>query len=166
MGIAAKNPHYHIFFGPVSIGKDYHVISKDLIVRFLMANKLDPSLSRFVSPRNPYRTGKVEGVNKNILRSSFQDIDDISLLISEIEKDGKGVPTLLRTYLKLNGRLICFNIDKSFSSVIDGLLLVDFTKVDPIICKHFMGEEGYENFRRYHQIFNEPEKIPRYAYKH
>jgi putative hemolysin len=161
----AKNPRYHLFFGPVSIGKDYHFISKNLIVRFLKVNNLDSSLSRFVSPRNPYRTGKIRGVNKNILRSSFQDIDDISLLISEIEKDGRGVPTLLRHYLKLNGRLICFNLDKSFSSVVDGLLLVDFTKIDPKICRRFMGQKGFENFRRYHKIFHESDKIPAYAHR-
>ena len=104
-------------------------------------------------------------MNKNILRSSFQDIDDISLLISEIEKDGRGVPTLLRHYLKLNGRLICFNLDKSFSSVVDGLLLVDFTKIDPKICRRFMGQNGFENFRRYHKIFHESDKIPAYAHQ-
>jgi putative hemolysin len=161
-----QNPHYKILFGPVSISQDYHTVSKNLIIRFLKINNLDPQLSRFVSPRNSYRSGRVEGVSSTIIKSSFQDIDDISLLISEIENDGKGVPILLRHYLKLNGSLISFNADKAFSSVVDGLLLVDLTKTDPKLLRRLIGEKSFENFLRYQQIFHEPHKIPDYAYKH
>jgi putative hemolysin len=159
----ARNPHYKILFGPVSISKDYHAVSKNLIVRFLKTNNLDPKLARFVSARNSYRSGRVEGVNSTILKSSFQDIDDISLLISEIESDGKGVPILLRHYLKLNGSLISFNSDKAFSRVVDGLLLVDLTKTDPKILKRFMGENGFETITRYHRVL--PEKDDTVNYK-
>jgi putative hemolysin len=154
-----QNPHYKILFGPVSISRDYHTISKNLIVRFLKTNNFDPQLSRLVNPRNSYRSGRVEGVSSKIIKSSFQDIDDISLLISEIENDGKGVPILLRHYLKLNGSLICFNADKAFSSVLDGLLLVDLTKTDPKLLKRFMGEKGFEAFTRYHQALPEEDEI-------
>jgi putative hemolysin len=154
----ARNPHYKILFGPVSISKSYHAVSKNLIVRFLKTNNLDPRLARFVSARNSFRSGRIEGLNRTILKSSFQDIDDISLLISEIESDGKGVPILLRHYLKLNGRLISFNSDRAFSRVVDGLLLVDLTKTDPKILKRFMGEKGYESITRYPRPF--PEKDP------
>jgi putative hemolysin len=154
-----QNPHYKILFGPVSISRDYHTISKNLIVRFLKTNNFDPQLSRLVNPRNSYRSGRIEGVSSKIIKSSFQDIDDISLLISEIENDGKGVPILLRHYLKLNGSLISFNADKAFSSVVDGLLLVDLTKTDPKLLRRFMGEKGFEAFTRYHQALPEEDEI-------
>ena len=158
----ARNPHYRVLYGPVSISKDYNAISKTLMVRFLKQNNFDPSLSRFVSPRKPYRVRRIKGINKRVLRFSFHDIDDISILISEIEKDGKGIPILLRHYLKLNGSLISFNVDKAFSSVVDGLLLVDLNQTDPKLLKRFMGESGYENFKHQSQMIPPPDSLPDY----
>ena len=144
-----RNPQYRILFGPVSISQDYHVVSKNLMIRFLKENNFDTSLSRFVKPRKPYRGRRVRGVNKSVLKASFQDIDDISVLISEIENDGKGVPILLRHYLKLNGNLISFNVDREFSSVVDGLLLVDLDKTETKLLKRFMGENGHTVFKKF-----------------
>ncbi len=74
------------------------------------------------------------------------DIEDISLLVSEIESDRKGVPTLIKHYLKLNGRFLAFNIDRDFANVIDGLVWVDLLKTDPKILRRFMGEAGANAF--------------------
>ena len=160
----ARNPQYKLLFGPVSISQDYHSVSRNLIVRFLEVNKFDSALSRFVSPRNPYRVRKLKGIDQDLLLSRFQDIEDISLLISGLEKDGKGIPILLRQYLKLNGNLISFNVDKAFASVVDGLLLVDLTRTDPRLLKRFMGKNGYNAIMRYHSKFprHEDSHEPRY----
>ena len=146
----AHNPRYNTLFGPVSISNDYHTVSRNLIVRFLKNNRFDSTLSRLVSPRRPYRSWGALGVSRRLLKSSIQDIDDISLLISEIEKDGKGVPILLRQYLKLNGNLICFNVDRSFSDVVDGLLVVDLRRTDARLLNKFMGKEGLAQFAAIH----------------
>jgi hypothetical protein len=140
-------------FGPVSISKDYHTVSRNLIVQFLKAHRFDTALSRFVSPRRPYRFRRIEGISNQALRSTFVDIDDISLLISELEEDGKGIPILLRHYLKLNGQLISFSVDKSFSNVVDGLLLVDVPHNDPRLIKWWLGQQAYE---RIVQIYGLP----------
>jgi tryptophan synthase alpha subunit len=75
----------------------------------------------------------------NELLSALTDVENVSLLISEIEKDGKGVPVLLKHYLKLNGKLLSFNVDKAFSDVVDGLLMVDLRETDPKLLKRFLG---------------------------
>ena len=41
----AHNPQYNILFGPVSISKDYHTVSRNLIVRFLQAKRFDTTLA-------------------------------------------------------------------------------------------------------------------------
>ena len=146
----AQNPQYNLLFGPVSISNDYHTVSRDLIVRFLQTKRFDTSLSRFVTPRKPYRARVLVGGTGRLLHTAVNDLEDISLLISEIEKDGKGIPVLLRQYLKLNGRLICFNLDRKFSDVVDGLLMVDLRKTDPRLLKRFMDEEGVERFTAVH----------------
>ncbi|NLB59828.1 MAG: lysophospholipid acyltransferase family protein [Lentisphaerae bacterium] len=147
-----RHPQYKILFGPVSISDDYHIVSKRLIVQFLRQNKLDKELARYVRPRVPYRPGRLKTVDALSLRSFFRDIDDISLLISEIEKDGKGIPVLLRHYLKLNASILCFNVDAKFSHVVDGLIRVDLTQTDTRLLRRFMGEEGFLAFARQHDL--------------
>jgi putative hemolysin len=154
----ARNPQYHLLFGPVSISNDYHTVSRDLIVRFLRANRFDEDLSRFVAPRKPYRKKVLTGSTSRLLHTAVDDLEDISLLISEIEKDGKGIPILLRQYLKLNGRLVCFNVDRDFSNVVDGLLMVDLKKTDSKLLKRFMGEEGFERFKTFHGPMPAPDQ--------
>jgi putative hemolysin len=148
--LVSQNPQYNLLFGPVSISKDYQRLSRNLMIRFLKTNRFDFLLSRLVSPRKPYRSRRIRGISQHILQTSFSDIDDISLLISEIEKDGKGIPILLRHYLKLNGQLISFNVDNAFSGVVDGLLMVDLTQTEEKLLRRFMGNKGYAIFKRYH----------------
>lgn len=152
----AQNPQYNILFGPVSISKDYHTVSRNLIVRFLQAKRFDTTLARFVSPRKPFRAREFQGSTRRLLHTAVNDLDDISLLISEIERDGKGIPVLLRQYLKLNGSLISFNLDREFSDVVDGLLMVDLRKTDPRLLKRFMGEEGVKRFTAEHGSMADP----------
>lgn len=145
-----RNPWYTVLFGPVSISRNYHVVSKDLIVRFLMKYRLDEQLHRHVKPRNPYRFKNTKDGGKEIVNTCARDIEDISVLISEIEKDGKGVPVLIRHYLNLNADFMGFNVDNSFSGVVDGLVMVDLCRTKEKLLKRFMGEKGASEYRRYH----------------
>ena len=70
--------------------------------------------------------------------------------IAEIEGDGKGVPVLLRQYLKIGGELLAFNVDKNFSDVLDGLVLVDLRKTDAARLETYMGKEGVARFMEHH----------------
>ena len=137
--LIAGFPRYQILFGPVSISRDYETVSRNLLVHFLKRHKFNDDLSRHVSPRQPYRAEEMKLGTDNELLSSLSDIENVSLLISEIEKDGKGVPVLLKHYLKLNGKLLSFNVDTAFSDVVDGLLMVDLRETDPKLLKRFLG---------------------------
>lgn len=134
----SRNPHYKIFFGPVSISRDYHSVSKDLMVRFLTKTQMHTKLSPYVTPRRPYRASRFRFLKSAAIECAFRDIEDVSFLISEIEKDGKGVPVLLKHYLKLNGKLLSFSIDEGFSGVVDGLLMVDLRDTDTRLMRRFV----------------------------
>jgi hypothetical protein len=116
----------------------------------------DTTLARFVSPRKPFRTRELQGGTCRLLHTAINDPDDISLLISETERDGKGIPVLLWQYLNLNGNLINFNLDREFSDVVDGLLMVDLRKTDRRLLKRFMGEEGVKRFTAVHGPLADP----------
>jgi len=39
------------------------------------------------------------------------------------------MPVLLKKYLKLNGQIVCFNLDPKFNNALDGLLVLDLFDV-------------------------------------
>jgi hypothetical protein len=45
-----------------------------------------------------------------------------------------------------------FNLDRKFSDVVDGLVIVDLRQTDPAVLDRYMGKEGYASFRRFHGL--------------
>ena len=140
-----RNPQYKILFGPVSISKEYRGLSRQLMVELLESHRGDGSLGPMVKAKNPPRE-RLDRQELAVLKSLVKDVEDISTLVSEIEDDGRGMPVLLKHYLRLNARLLSFNVDESFGSCIDGLIVVDLRTTIPKILKRFMGEEGFARF--------------------
>ena len=73
------------------------------------------------------------------------------------ESDGKGVPVLVRHYMKLGGKFLGFNVDAKFSNVLDGLLVVDLRKAKPDLLSRYFGKKGSIEFLRLHGV-NVPSK--------
>jgi putative hemolysin len=146
----ARNPRYAVLFGPVSVSNSYAPRSRELIVEFLKANSIEPTLARYVKPRNPFRPRwSLLGFDGSHQMDGLRDIEDLSRLVETIEADGKGVPVLLIQYLKLGGRLLGFNIDPEFSDALDGLIMVDLRAADPRMLARYMGHDGAAAYLSY-----------------
>ncbi|HEY1083484.1 MAG TPA: GNAT family N-acyltransferase, partial [Prosthecobacter sp.] len=145
-----RNPGYKKLFGPVSISQDYDSLSRKMMVEFLQGNCLHEDLASYVKPRNPFRYLRTRRLMREFISANLKDVDDCSALISSVETDGKGIPILLKHYLRLNGTILSFNVDKDFSSVIDGLILVDLTETDPKLLSKYMGEENCKAYLARH----------------
>ncbi len=137
-------PRYATLFGPVSISADYQSASQQLIVSFLEQNKFAHEWSRWIRPRTPCKPPR-HGAYR-LSPAHLQNLDDVSGFIAEIESDRKGVPILLKQYLKLGGRLLGFNVDPDFSDVLDVLIMVDLRRTKPAILGRYMGREGAARF--------------------
>jgi len=146
----AKQEKYPVLFGPVSISNEYNYLSRKLMVDCLTSSRLDTQLSPWIKPRRPFRNrGKNQW--KLFELSGPDDIDLVSSMVSQIEKDNKGIPVLFRQYLKLGGRFLSFNVDEEFSDVIDGLIMVDLRMTDHKILDKYMGRENAMTFLEYHR---------------
>ena len=69
-------------------------------------------------------------------------VEELSTLVADVEADRKGVPVLLRQYLKLGGELVAFNVDRKFANALDGLIVVDLRKTDARLLERYLGKEG------------------------
>jgi len=120
-----RSPEYRYLLGPVSISNNYSRISKDLIIRFIMENHYDSHLAQFIKPRNSYKF-RSEDPNINVLmESAGKDINKLDKTIGDVDALNSGLPVLLKKYIKLNARIVSFNVDPKFNNCLDGLIVLD-----------------------------------------
>ncbi len=153
-GIAAyvaRHPECTRLIGPVSISNAYSQCSRQILVDFLREYTQGHPLCNLVRPRNPFRPRRLRGWHPDLTRTLARELEDVSSLIAEIESDGKGVPILLRQYLKLGGRILAFNVDPHFCNALDGLIVVDLLETDPKALSRYMGKEQLEHFLAHHR---------------
>jgi putative hemolysin len=146
----AQAPRYAVLFGPVSISASYEPLSRQMMVDYLKANNVETVLARHVKPRRPFRVRRPADSYSGEF-AGLKDIEDLSRLIERIEHDHKGVPILLKQYLKLGGRLLGFSADAQFNHALDGLIMVDLRLSEPRVLTRYMGDEGAASFFAYHE---------------
>jgi putative hemolysin len=152
----ALHPETPVLFGAVSISNEYSSLSREMIVRYFeqrsAKDKDGREFSDLIHARTPFRAPKLRGWDCSALCSALRDLDELAQPISDIEEDGKGLPILLKQYEKVGGRLVGFNLDRKFSDVVDGLVIVDLRQTDPSVLERSMGGEGCAAFRRFHRL--------------
>jgi hypothetical protein len=78
-------------------------------------------------------------------------VEELNRVLARSEDDGKGMPVLLRQYLKLNARLLGVNVDRDFGDAVDALMIVDLTEVGSGILQRYLGKRGSAEFLAWHQ---------------
>jgi putative hemolysin len=153
-GIAAyvgRYPQTPILFGAVSMSSSYSRASLELVTRFFQSKDSNP-LASFVKPKRSLRaTRRLPDWELSAIKNLL-GLDELSSSVAEIEKDGKGVPILLKQYVKVGGTVLAFNVDKNFSDVLDGLIVVDLRKTDPARLEPYMSKQSLANFHQFHGL--------------
>jgi putative hemolysin len=143
----ARHPQYRALFGAVSISARYSDQTREMLMAFLEQNHLDRALSELVSPENaPRSTRPKDRPGATVPRT----VEEADTLVSRLESDGRGMPVLLRQYLRLNARLLAFNVDSAFGDALDALMTVDLAKVDLRILRRYFGPADARAFLQYH----------------
>jgi putative hemolysin len=138
-----RHPEAAVLFGAVSISRDYRAASRRLMATYL-SKRAAHELARLVAPRMPFRSRETAAIKRLALVAA--NIEDISLSIADIEPDGKGIPVLVRQYLKAGGKLLAFNVDPQFSDALDALLLADLRSAPPAIIERCLGKADAKTF--------------------
>jgi putative hemolysin len=138
-----RHPEAAVLFGAVSISRDYRAASRRLMATYL-SKRAAHALARLVAPRMPFRSKESQSVRRLALVAA--NIEDISLSIADIEDDGKGIPVLVRQYLKAGGKLLAFNVDPQFSDALDALLMADLRSAPPAILERCLGRADAKTF--------------------
>jgi putative hemolysin len=149
--LIAMWPEIPVLFGAVSISNDYNKTSREIMYRFFEARMQD-ELAGLVEPRSPFRPPLLRRWDYRSMCLALRDLDELAQPITDVEADGKGLPILLRHYAKVGGKLVGFNVDRKFSNVLDGLMVVDLRQTDPAVLERYMGREAATRFRELHAV--------------
>jgi len=145
----ARNPRYRTLFGCVSISGDYSELARELMMAFLRRHSFHAELARLVKPTCAPRARSLKRLDVCVPEAAFRDPGDLNDLVAELE-GGRGIPVLLRQYLKLGGRIAAFNLDPGFGNCLDGLICVDLAATDGRTLARFMGSEAARLFLAHH----------------
>jgi putative hemolysin len=135
-----KNPENRYLLGPVSISNNYSKISKELIIKFIMANHFDWFLAQKIRPRNSYKFKSVIPELNVLMDNMERDINKLDKTIGDVDALNSGLPVLLKKYIKLNARIAGFNVDPLFNNCLDGLIVLDIYDV-PIATIESLSKE-------------------------
>ena len=124
-----NHPDHRYLIGPVSISSNYSRLSRGLIIEFVKQHHYDHDLARHIHPRNRFDIKHDQADSEALIAASGEDLRKLDRLISDIEPKESSVPILLKKYLLLNARIIGFNSDPRFNDALDGLMLLDLTKL-------------------------------------
>lgn len=123
-----KHTEYRYLIGPVSISNNFSQFSRGLIMKYIKEHNYDAKLSRYVRPRIRYNVPGYN-VDEEIILETTGDLNKFDRFIKEVEPNDYTMPILLKRYLKLNGKIIGFNLDPKFNNALDGLLVLDLYDV-------------------------------------
>ncbi len=146
-----KHEEYRYLIGPASISNDFSKISKNLIVSFFKDNHYDYDTARYFKPRKQFRIKKIKNIDQSLFFGAEKDIKDIDKFVLEIENE-QGIPILFKKYIKLNAKVVGFNVDPSFNNCLDGLILLDIFNVPKETLKSLSKEINDDSILKRFQL--------------
>jgi putative hemolysin len=123
------HPDHQYLIGPVSISGTYSRFSRALIMEFAQQHHYDKEMAAHVTPRNRFKVKAEKADSETLVQAATADLKRMDRLIAEVDPKETAMPVLLKKYLLLNARIIGFNRDPRFNDALDGLMVLDLTKL-------------------------------------
>jgi hypothetical protein len=79
---------------------------------------------------------------RRTLASTVENLPDFELLssaIRDVEPDSKGLPVLLRQYMKTGGKVACVGLDPAFGNCLDALVVTQVSQIPKQTMRRLLG---------------------------
>jgi putative hemolysin len=130
IGAFVKRHECTTLLGAVSMSARYPVRARNLVAAYLAERRRDAELASSVRPRNP-----VEMAGCHVARTAAE----LDALLRRPENGGRGLPVLVRRYLKLGAVFAGANVDPDFGDATDFLLVVDVGGMPEAFKRRYLG---------------------------
>lgn len=129
MYMVINKPEVRYLIGPVSISSWYPHFYRSLMVYYLHQRQSVPELEKYVSPKYPFEP-QYHRVNVDELAGGrMESLERFDRFLYRLSNNRFRLPTLLKKYIKLNARILAFNVDPDFNFCVDGLIMLDIMDV-------------------------------------
>ncbi len=124
-----NNPEIEYLLGPVSISSWYPKFYRSLMVYYLKKEHSVKELEKLITPRNPFFPDFLKTCPEYLLMNKMDSIEKFDRFLLRLSNNEYRLPTLVKKYLKVNCKIVSFNVDPDFNYCIDGLVLLRLNKV-------------------------------------
>jgi putative hemolysin len=133
----AQNPQCRYLFGPVSISGAMPVVAKDLLVSFYRLYFAAPR--PIAVSKRPYQASSPSALENFSGDNYYEDFRRLKNMLSNMNCN---VPTLYKQYSELcetgGVQFADFGYDPEFNNCIDGLIIVDTSKLKPVRYERYV----------------------------
>ena len=129
MYMVIKRPEVRYLIGPVSISAWYPHFYRSLMVHYLQQKQSVPELGKYVSPKYPFEPQFHRVKVDELAGGRMESLERFDRFMYRLSNNRFRLPTLLKKYIKLNARILAFNVDPDFNFCVDGLIMLDVMDV-------------------------------------
>ena len=127
--VVVRYPEINHFIGPVSVSAWYPKFYLSLIAKFVSENHaVADELKGKETPKTPFVPDFLKVDADVLLQHNMNGVDKFDKFLFRLSNGEYRLPTLFKKYLKLNAKLLCFNVDPDFNDTLDALLFLTFTE--------------------------------------
>jgi len=119
------NPEIKYLMGPVSISSWYPPFYRSLMVYYIRKTYSAKEFENDVVPRMPFSPDYLRSNPRYLIGDRIDSIEKFDRYLLRLSNGKYRLPTLVKKYLKINCRIINFNVDPEFNYCVDGLVLLD-----------------------------------------
>lgn len=119
-----RYPDAKYFIGPVSISNSYPKLYQSLMVYYLNNMHHANISENDAVPTTPFTPDYLCINPKDLLRRKMDKFEKFDRFLMLLSDNKYRIPTLVKKYIKINARIICFNVDPLFNYSLDGLILL------------------------------------------
>ena len=115
--------------GPVSISSWIPHFYQSLIHHFLNSKHSFNRVDDFAAARSPFTSNFLRVDPQALLGKKMDTVEIFDRYLLRLSNNTYRLPTLVKKYIKLNTKIISFNIDKEFNYCLDAFIILDLKDV-------------------------------------
>lgn len=124
-----KNPQVRFLIGPVSISASYPIFYRSLMIHYLKLRHSRSAIAKWVNPKFRFVPDFYRVDVDSLLKGKLDSVEKFDRFMFRLSNNRFRLPTLLKKYIKINSRIIAYNIDPDFNNCVDGLIMLDVYEV-------------------------------------
>lgn len=124
-----RYPNIRYLLGPVSISASYPLFYRSLMIYYLKNRQSLWDLKHNIRPVHPFKEEFYRVNPSDLLYGKMDSLEKFDRFIFKLSDGKYRLPTLLKRYLKINAKIIDFNVDPDFNYCVDGLIMLNLSEV-------------------------------------